>query len=164
MEQIRMGETTKQDNRPSEQFYPGDYYADAGVLLSSLEAQGLWGHMLWRVMWFAPIRGTLCKANGKQMSSQELAKLAGISVEECDRLVAELGENGVYSTYDDGTIYNRRMYGKWRLSRVRAEAGRKGGKASGTSKKEAKTPSPTPTPTSSPTPTPKEKEVLLKAA
>lgn len=145
---IPMNVSSKQDNRPSEQMYPDDLYAEAGLLVSSLAAQGLWWQMLWRIMWPSPQRGSLLKANGKQVSSKDLAKLAGISHAKCVRLLSELGRNGVYSTDLDGTIYNRRMRRKWQLSRIRAEAGRKGGKAS---KNEAKPPPSSPTPTPTPT-------------
>jgi len=151
----------REDNRPSLQFYPDDWLSEPGLNICSLAAQGLWIKMI-SIMWKADIRGCL-KANGKQINSKGLAKLSGVSEEEISKLLKELGDNNVYSTLEDGTIYSRRLYREAykerELREARTEAGRLGGLAKGKqtpsklhSKKVAKQPSPSSTPSPSPSP------------
>jgi hypothetical protein len=146
--------TSKQDGRPAFQFYPDKWYGDKGLRMCSLAARGLWMDMLC-IMWESPERGTLREANGKQIIANGLAKLVGADEADTKQYLSELEGHGVFSTLDDGTIYNRYMHGKWELSRTRAEAGRKGGMAS---KTEAKVPSPSSSPSSSPTPEAENKQ------
>lgn len=83
------------------------------------------------IMWTAPIRGTLTmignQANVKQVSSKALAIKVGTDEQTIEELLSELEANGVYSTLDSGTIYNRRMYRTAQANLKRAESGRKGG-------------------------------------
>ena len=123
-----MSDTSKQDGRPSFQFYPNDWRGDVGLKLCSLAAKGLWIDMLC-IMWVAPRRGCLTEANGKQIPAKGLAKLVGSTEAKVKRALSELEAHNVYSTLDDETIYNRRMLRVWKLSLTRAEAGRKGGLA-----------------------------------
>ena len=158
----------KQDGRPSMQFYPDKWRTDTGLHLCSLEAQGLWINCLC-LMWESPERGTLREANGKQMArilyqangkqieAKGLAKILGEDEAAVVRCLEELDSHSVYSTLDDGTIYNRYMYRQWQLSLVRAAAGKAGGlKAKG----QAKVPPPSSSSSSTPTPTPKEEAPL----
>ncbi|HUX01325.1 MAG TPA: hypothetical protein VMY35_10150 [Phycisphaerae bacterium] len=128
--------STRQDGRPSLQFYPADWRTDTAVQLCSLAARGLWIEILC-LMFQSPKRGCLLQANGKQIEASGLAKLVGVEEAEVKQMLSELEANAVYSTLDDGTVYNRRMYRQWKLSETRAKAGRKGGRAS---KKQAKPP------------------------
>ena len=150
-----MEHSTKQDGRPSMQFYPGDWRTDTGLRLCSLEARGLWIEMLC-IMWVSPKRGCLLEANGNQIEAEGLARLVGAMEADTKQSLSDLQAHDVYSTLDDGTIYNRRMYRQWKQSRSKAEAGRKGGKASKSpSKTEAKTPSSSSTAASTAASTPK---------
>lgn len=83
------------------------------------------------IMWKAPIRGTLTmignQANVKQVSSKALARKVGSDEQTVEELLSELEANGVFSTLDSGTIYNRRMYRQAQANLKRAESGRKGG-------------------------------------
>lgn len=159
-------ESTQQDRRPSLQFYPSDWLTDTGLRLCSLAARGLWVDCLC-FMWSSPVRGMLLvpskpEANGSRiekttsrLEAKGLAKLVGDSEANVKQLLSELEANNVYSTLEDGTIYNRRMYRDWKQSLSKAEAGRKGGLASKTqAQPQAKVPpsssSPTPTPSSTP--------------
>jgi len=160
----------KEDNKPSLQFYPDDWLSEPGLNICSLAAQGLWIKMIC-IMWKADIRGCL-KANGKQIDSKSLAKLSGVTEEEVSKLLKELGDNNVYSTLEDGTIYSRRLYREAsrerELREVRSGAGRLGGLAKGKqkpskrgSKKVAKQAAPTPSPTSTPNTSPNSDEFRL---
>jgi len=123
-----------------QKFYWRDYIADERVALCSLEAQGLWTRML-GYMFLSEQRGFLYlagEAMSKQKAGKSLAKLCGIDEAKCLQLLDELDHNGVYSTCDHGTIYNRRMVREAELSRIRAAAGAMGGKAKDESKTQAK--------------------------
>ena len=143
------------DDRPSFQFYPKDWLADSGLRMCSAGARGLWMDMLC-LMWVSPERGSLLKPNGSQVEAKELAKIVSLPEAKAKRLLSELEVNGVYSTTDSGTIYNRRMARDWKQHVSLAEAGRKGGKKSkpkpsGSSRGRA-CPSPSPSPFPSPSP------------
>ena len=133
--------STKVDGRPSFQFYPSDWGDDNALQLCSLAARGLWIEMI-NLMFNAPQRGHLLKANGKQMESKELALLVHANKEEVDQLLTELKSEGVYSTLEDGTIYSRRMYREWasrdKISEARSQAGKAGAEARWNSKPMAK--------------------------
>jgi hypothetical protein len=114
------------------QWYWSDYLADERVSLSSLAAQGLWIRML-GYMFASPHRGYLYLADKpvtKQNASKLLAKLCGSDEQTVSKLLDELEVNGVFSICEHQTIYNRRMVRDADISRKRAEAGSKGGKAS----------------------------------
>lgn len=155
-----MTKSYKEDGRPAIQFYVDDWLSEPGLNICSLAAQGLWIKMIC-YMFKSDFRGCL-QANGKKITSKQLAKLAGEPEETIKDLLAELMEKEVYSTLDNGTIYNRRMYNQTikerEIREVRAKAGRKGGQAKGKqtlkkelSKKEAKTPATSSSSTSSST-------------
>jgi hypothetical protein len=85
-----------------------DWLADAGVRSVSLEARGLWIDML-ALMDQAPRRGYLQHANGRPMTTEQLAVTVGSSVVTVSRLLQELEHAGVYSSDVTETIYSRRM-------------------------------------------------------
>jgi len=114
----------KEDGRPATLWYWKDWFADVEVMTCSLAAQGLWINML-GIMSMSEIMGALIMA-GKQMDNKNLAAFVRASEEETDRLLEELESHNVFSRLEDGTIINRRMYGEGELSRIRAEAGKKG--------------------------------------
>lgn len=142
------------DDRPAFQFYPKDWLGETGLRICTLADRGLWLEMLC-AMWRAPRRGFL-EANGKQIASSELARMAGCDEAEVKQSLSRLEAAGVFSRNEDGTIYSRRMVRdeKQRLSKV--EAGRAGGIVSRpkqtASRTEAKGGSPSPTPSPSPSP------------
>ncbi len=47
--------------------------------------------------------------NGRAATVADIAGLARCTVRECERLLAELEQRGVFSRTEDGTIYSRRM-------------------------------------------------------
>ena len=153
-------ESTKQDNRPSMQWYPDDWWAEVSLKLCSMAAQGLWFNML-NIMFMANPRGKLI-ASGKQIHSKELAKILGQTEIDVERWLRELEENNVYSVGRDGCIYCRRMYRQWKAKKElhdkRAEAGKIGAEKRwrDDDNDEAKMATSTPSPTSSPSSTPKD--------
>ena len=93
---------------PASQFYWGDWQRDTGVRLVSLAARGLWFDMLC-IMHRGQPRGHLTTPHGKSITPIELARMVGAPASQVKALLKELGDAGVYSTADDGTLYNRRM-------------------------------------------------------
>jgi len=121
-------DSTKQDNRPSMQWYPDDWWAEVSLKLCSMAAQGLWFNML-NIMFMANPRGKLI-ANGKQLHSKEIARILGQDVNDVEEWLKELADNNLYSIDESGCIYSRRMYRDWREKKEqhekKAEAGRLG--------------------------------------
>lgn len=101
------GESAPQARKPWFPFYPADWRGDAGLRNCSLAARGLWVEML-AVMHDAPDRGYLMVGNSK-MSISKLAIFVGADLDRVRRLLAELAENGVFSTDETGRIYSRKM-------------------------------------------------------
>lgn len=132
-----MKQSSKQDQRPSFQFYPDDWVSEAGLRLCSLEAKGLWIELLC-IVWRLEDRGVL-RINGKKITSKGLAKMMGENLEKIERCLKELKDNDVYSTLSDGTIYSRRQVREAYIQKIRSEAGKKGGMVKQSpNKKEAK--------------------------
>lgn len=94
--------------RPSFQWYPGDWLRDIDLRSCSLGARGLWIDML-SLMHQSPRRGYLQHSNGKPMSAEQLARIAGCSTDEVSLYLRELEDAGVFCWSDDGMIYSRRM-------------------------------------------------------
>ena len=110
--------------RPAFQFYPADWRKDAALQSCSIAAQGLWINVLC-VMHECDPYGHL-SVNGKPMKPEQIARLFGMGVKECSKLMDELRDAGVTSVVD-GFISSRRMVKDERLRNIRAEAGRLGG-------------------------------------
>ena len=133
-----MEPSSRPDQRPSFQFYPRDWVADAGLSLCSLGARGLWLELLCR-MWQSPIRGVLLKQTGALPGITEIAAWARAPAGTVTTLLAELEDHDVFSRRPtDSAIVSRRMVREerarqetQRLSEKRAAAGKKGGMISG---------------------------------
>lgn len=123
-----MPDSLKENGRPAQQWYWDDWFSAFDVRLCSLEARGLWIDML-GIMWKAEIRGTLT-VNGRQVDSKTLAKIAGDTEQNVNKLLNELEENDVFSRLRDGTIICRRVFKKSKrkeeISKIRSKAGKKG--------------------------------------
>ena len=87
-------------------WFPSDWLSDESLRGCSIEARGLWVDML-SLMAKSEREGYLL-AGKSAMNANQLSRIAGISFDKCEELLAELGMNGVYSV-DDGTIFSRRM-------------------------------------------------------
>jgi len=86
-------------------------------------------------MFDCPVRGVLrfsAEQDGREgyliPPPAIIARLVGSTEAEVETLLAELRKHGVCSTYEDGTIYSRRMYREWLGRQRKVSAGRKGGK------------------------------------
>ncbi len=119
--------SSREDQRPADLWFWDDWFSSIDLKLCSLAAQGLWINLL-GFMSRSEIKGALL-INGKQISSKDIATLLGKTEAEITPLLEELEAHGVYSKLQDGTVINRRMYREAALRRVRAEAGRLGGKS-----------------------------------
>ena len=113
------------DKRPAMQFYIGDWKKDPNVRACSIGARGLWVEMILAMFECEP-RGYML-VGSKQATVQQIAVMAGCSLEETQALLKELEEARVFSRTEDGTIYSRRMVRDEQLRAKRQECGKLGG-------------------------------------
>lgn len=107
--------------KPSFQFYPSDWLRDPGLRCCSLAARGLWIDLL-AFMHEGEPYGHL-RLNGKAQTIQEISRMVGSSPGRVKRLLLELGNSGVFSRTQEGTIFSRRMV---RDQQLRIERGQFG--------------------------------------
>ena len=88
-------------------FVWSDWENDPALRVCSLSAQGCWLRVLALMHKATPIGHLLL--NGKQPTMRQLAVIFGQPERIVTKAIAELGDNGVYSVTEDGTIYSRRM-------------------------------------------------------
>ena len=129
----------REDHNPWTKWYWQDYLSDENLSDCSLAAQGLWMRML-GYMARSEKRGYLI-FNGnqkeskslveqKQIESKVLAKRTHTEEQVIEQLLNELEENRVFSRDENGVIFSRRLVREAELSKIRSEAGRKGGRRS----------------------------------
>lgn len=94
--------------RPAIMFYTRDWLTDLALKPCSLAARGLWIEMICH-MHQSPRYGYLQHRNGSPITTDQLARMTGCSVDEVADLLQELDSTGVYSRTDDGVIFCRRM-------------------------------------------------------
>jgi DNA-binding Lrp family transcriptional regulator len=111
--------------QPWAKWYFSDWRSDPALRMCSLAARGLWMDML-SIMHEADPCGSLV-VNGRSLSIKQLAAIAGTSPDECQTLIEELEESGVFSRDEADTIYSRRM----RRDVAKAALDRKNGKQGG---------------------------------
>lgn len=111
--------------RPASQYYWGDWFKDLALQTCSLPARGLW-HEMNCLMHQGEPYGHLTMPNGKPMGPGQLANLCKITPALCKKLLAELDENGVYSTSEAGSIFSRRMVRDEDVRNRRANGGQAG--------------------------------------
>lgn len=125
-------ESSKLDGQFTMPFNIQKWRNEVALLLCSPVARYLWFEML-LLMWESPRRGELLDPNGKQIASKDLAKLLALDRQTVSGCLTELRRRGIFSTLDDGTIYNRFMRResaeKQRLHDLRVSAGQAGGLA-----------------------------------
>ena len=110
-------------NRPSLQFYPGDWRRDTALQSCSLTARGLWLEMM-NLMHDGTPYGHL-KVGEKTITPPVLARMVGAECKEVNRLLKELEQTGVLSKTKAGVIYSRRMVRDEEIRKKRAEGGEK---------------------------------------
>lgn len=113
-------------HRPAFQFYVGDWKKELSVNCLSFAARGLWFEML-LMMHESVERGYLVHETGKPITPAQLVQALGGTLRDVQKLLAEMAEAGTYSVDERGAIYSRRMVRDESISRVRREAGAKGG-------------------------------------
>lgn len=129
----------REDHYPWTKWYWQDYLSDENLSDCSLAAQGLWMRML-GYMARSEKRGYLLLngnqkeskslAEQKQIESKVLAKRTHTEEQVIEQLLNELEENRVFSRDENGVIFSRRLVREAELSKIRSEAGRKGGRPS----------------------------------
>lgn len=92
---------------PWMKFYPRDWRGDQALRACSVAARGLWMECLC-IMHEAKPYGHLL-LNGNPVGDDTLARMAGISVDEAQSLMAELRQAGVFSLTREGVVFSRRM-------------------------------------------------------
>lgn len=107
--------------RPSFQFYPGDWQRDSGLRSCSLGARGLWIEMLC-IMHDGEPYGHL-KVGRDDIHGDVLARMVGITLDQCESYLEELERRCVFQRNGSGTIFSRRMVRDERLRLVRAKGG-----------------------------------------
>ena len=107
------------------QFYTGDWMKDPNLRSVSLASKGLWMDMLC-LMHESDRRGYL-QRNGKPITQDQLARMAGCSSEEVSQCLEELESSGVFSRTKNGIIFSRRMKKDEEKRRKAIEYGRLGG-------------------------------------
>lgn len=92
---------------PWMKFYPRDWRGDQALRAVSISARGLWMECLC-IMHEAKPYGHLA-LNGEPVGGDALARMAGVPVDEANRLMAELRQAGVLSVTRNGVVFSRRM-------------------------------------------------------
>jgi hypothetical protein len=115
--------------RPAFQLYPADWRKDAALQSCSMAAQGLWINTICVAHECEPYGHLM--VNGKPMNAAQIGRLVGVSTKECEILLLELGEAGVFSVTPEGAIYSRRMVRDERARDERAAIGRVNGAKGG---------------------------------
>jgi hypothetical protein len=116
--------------RPSFQFYPADWLQDTALRACSLAARGLWADMMCFMHQGTPY-GHLTLPTSKDAPKDMvrpilppvLARMVGCDREECEALLRELEEAGVFSRTFEGVIFSRRMVRDEEVRGVRAAGG-----------------------------------------
>jgi DNA-binding Lrp family transcriptional regulator len=106
-------------------FYWSDWSSDHCLRACSIAARGLWMELLCIAAGHDPIG--YVAVNGRSLSAEEIARIAGLAAPEVETLLRELERNGVFSRDRKGAIYSRRMI----RDQKRAKTARKNGKNGG---------------------------------
>lgn len=110
---------------PFLKFYTSDWRSDPALRMCSAGARGLWIEMLC-IMHEAHPRGDLL-VNGKNVTTEDLSKLASIPLEETEKYLLELEDKGVFSRRKNKIIYSRRIEKDENKARKNRENGKIGG-------------------------------------
>lgn len=111
--------------RPSFQFYPGDWLRDTALRSCSMQARSLWIDMLCYMTDTEPY-GYL-KVGNKVILPVNLAPMVGLTILDCETLLQELREAGIFSEDEQKCIFSRRMVKDEETRKKRAEGGILGG-------------------------------------
>lgn len=122
---------------PAFQFYAADWLTDSSLRMVSAEARGVWIDLLCH-SFLSSSPGYLA-INGHFLDPKGIQKLSGISQKRFKKVFDELTTFGVLKMDEKGRYFCKRMVEDARLSKVRAESGRKGGNPNLVKQKSSKT-------------------------
>jgi len=115
----------KKHDLPAMPWYWGDWFKCPEVRALSPAARCLWFEML-GLMWESTPRGYLV-LGGKPYPKEALGRCLGFACDLLEVLLGEMEQYAVYSKTEGGIIYSRRIIRDMEISKIRADAGRKGG-------------------------------------
>jgi len=110
---------------PAFQFYAADWLTDSSLRMVSAEARGVWIDLLCH-SFLSSSPGYLA-INGHFLDPKGIQKLSGISQKRFNKVFDELTRFGVVKMDEKGRYFCKRMVEDARLSKVRADSGKKGG-------------------------------------
>lgn len=112
-------------SEPFIKFFKSNWLSDTRLRMCSGEARALWIDLLC-IMHDAEERGFLA-LGGVPFTAAQIARVLSMHHRKVDKLLMELGSNGVYSRDERGVIYSRRMVRDHAKALQDQENGRKGG-------------------------------------
>lgn len=108
-------------------FNVGDWLKCPEVKALRPDYRGLWFDMIC-YMWESAERGVMVRPNGEPYTHDEIVRIIGLDCDNSGKWLNVLIENGVCSVRkEDGAVFCRRIVKDEAISRVRREAGKKGG-------------------------------------
>ena len=119
-----MTEAQEKTKRPAFQFYPADWRKDVELQSCSMAAQGLWINVMCIAHECEPYGHLM--VNGKPMTSAQLGRQVGLSMKECEALIAELMDAGVIRRTEQGAYFSKRMVQDETTRNARAAGGKSG--------------------------------------
>ena len=119
--------STREDGRPAILLYIQDWLSEESLKALGYAHRGLWIDMLC-LMGRSPQKGFLLKPNGDPADGSWIASQRGGTTEEVERLIEDMRREAVFSTDDQGRIYNRRMRREMSVQERQSEGGKLGAK------------------------------------
>jgi len=108
-------------------WYVGDWLKDPLVRSLPPDARALWFDMLC-YMWESPERGVMVDEAGTPYTDSEIIRMVGLDNQNSGNWLNLLERKKVFSRREENNaIYSRRMVRDVCLSKIRSEAGKKGG-------------------------------------
>lgn len=119
-----MAEAQEKTKRPAFQFYPADWRKDVELQSCSMAAQGLWINVMCIAHECEPYGHLM--VNGKPMTPAQIGRQVGLSLKECEALLAELMDAGVIRRTEQGAYFSKRMVQDEATRNARAAGGKSG--------------------------------------
>jgi|TARA_R100000479_G_scaffold43626_3_gene19990 hypothetical protein len=110
---------------PAFQFYAADWLTDTSLRLVSCETRGVWIDLLCHA--FLSSDPGFLIVGGQVLDESGIRKLSGLTPKKFKKVFNELTDFGILKRDEFGRYYSKRMVEDARLSRIRREAGSKGG-------------------------------------
>ena len=110
---------------PAFQFYAADWLTDTSLRLVSAETRGVWIDLLCHA--FLSSDPGFLIVGGQDLDEHGIRKLSGLTPKKFKKVFHELINFGILKQDEFGRYYSKRMTQDAHLSRLRREAGSKGG-------------------------------------